>query len=429
MAISGMFNDHRSHRYMTLRLERIENDECRMKVMVAMQRAESFLSEFPKLDYAFLLPTDTGLKKGIMDAIAPVRDLLYAHKLHDFQKQQQGVDNKVVVDGCLLTASETFGSKVSLYRPVTKKGDPRIWLFELSQHVDPYDLLFLFTDGYTVYAVDAATDFERNPEIAKTIRRCLQGDEFSSFEENLLDRLQGICSMGFIPSVKGGDTGVGMTLEHVLGIPPNSDRGPDWNGIELKAHRIGRTRGRQTLFSEKPCWGHSRYSAEGLLDKFGYQDKRGRTALYTTLYGSHYNPQGFRLIDKPDEDLMEVSYLNTATSENIPDTAVWHMEDVRKHFRDKHTCTFWVGAETRRTNRREEFHYMDVAVTRTPDYMRMEELIAVGWITVDFTLTYQPTERTPEKYRARDHGYLWRANPQGMNALFDRGKHIALSEC
>lgn len=428
MAIPGMLNDHGSHRYMVSRLDRIENEGYRDKATNAMRRAESFLSEFPELDYAFLLPTDTGLKKGIMDAVAPVRELLSAHRMHDFQTQQQGVDNKVVVDGCLLTAYETFGSKVSLYRPVTKKGDPRIWLFELSQHVDPYDLLFLFTDGYTVYAVDAATDFERNPEIARTIRRCLKGDAFSSFEENLLDKLQGICDMGFIPSVKGGDTGVGMTLEHALGIPPNSDRGPDWNGIELKSHRIGlRSRGRQTLFSEKPCWDHSRYSAEGLLDKFGYRDKLGRTALYTTLYGSHYNPQGFRLVNQPDEDLMEVSYLNESTNEDIPDAAVWHMEDVRKHFRDKHTCTFWVGAETRRVNRREEFHYTDVTVTRTPDYMRMEELIGAGWVTIDFTLTYKPTERNPEEYRARDHGYLWRANLQGMDALFSRGKRFDLT--
>lgn len=420
-------NDHGSHQYMISRMTRVGDSFQRKRIAHAMQRAELYLSQYsPSLDFAFLLPTDTALKKSIIDAVSPVREFLSSHDLHDFSAQQQGVENKVVLDGCLMTATETFGSKVSLYRPVTKKGDPRIWLFELSQHIDPFDLLLLVTDGYTIYAIDATTDFERNPDVSEAMNQCAKGNRYSEFEESLLGKLQEICARGFIPSVKGGDTGVGMTLEDAIGVPPNSDKGPDWNGIELKAHRIGGVRGHQTLFSEKPCWKHSAYNANGLLDKFGYIDSKGRTALYTTMYGSHRNPQGFQLISNADDDLMEVSYLNTATGEQIPDAAVWHMEDVRKHFRTKHTHTFWVGAETRTVNRHEEFHFTNVSVTQTPDYMRMEELIEKGWVTIDFTLTYKPLPKDPTRFRPRDHGYLWRANAQGMNALFSVGQHFDL---
>lgn len=118
-------NDHGSHQYMISRMTRVRDSFQRERIAHAMQRAELYLSQYsPSLDYAFLLPTDTALKKSIIDAVSPVREFLSSHDLHDFSAQQQGVENKVVLDGCLMTATETFGSKVSLYRPVTKKGTP-----------------------------------------------------------------------------------------------------------------------------------------------------------------------------------------------------------------------------------------------------------------------------------------------------------------
>lgn len=423
MLTSNILKDHGSHRYMAARLDRIDNERWRTKATHAMQRAESFFARYPTVDYAFLLPTDTGLRKGIMDATAPVRGFLADNDLHDYTGQQQGERGKAMLDGCLLTSIESIGSVISVYRPMTKKGDPRIWFFQLAQHIEPFDLLALITDGYTVYAINAATDFESNPEIIRTVERCAHHEEYSPITEHLLEKLEEISAMGFIPSVKRGDTGVGMTLEDALGIPPNSDRGPDWNGIELKAHRIDKVTGHQTLFAEKPCWDHSEFSASGLLDRFGYLDAKGRTALYTTMYGSHRNPQHFRLINKTDDDLMCADYTNTDTGETHPEAAVWHMEDVRSHFRTKHRETFWIGAETRKVGKREEFHFVDVSITKTPDYMRMEELITKGWVTIDFTLTYKPAKGNPLKFRPRDHGYLWRATPQGMETLFRSNNH------
>lgn len=429
MTTPDFLNDHGSHGYMLTRLNGISNETLRAKIMQAMTRAEKFLGRHPELDFAFLLPTDTGLQKGIMDAVAPIRRFLLEHDLHDFSTQQQGPENKAMLDGKLLTSTESFGSKISLYRPITKKGDPRIWLFQLSQHIDPFDLLFFITDGYTVYVIDAATDFERNPDVKHAVDCCLKGNQFVPMEFNLLERLYDICDRGFIATVKTGDTGVGMTLENALGIPPNSDRGPDWHGIELKAYRVGRVGGRNTLFSEKPCWADSRYDAAGLLERFGYFDEKNkRTALYTTIYGSHYNPQGFRLVNDAENDMMETSYCDEHTGEIIPDCAVWHMEDVRKHFRDKHLCTFWVGAEARGKGTDEEFRFTNVVITHKPDYMRMEELIADGWVTVDFTLTYKQSLADPNKKHPRDHGYLWRASRQGMEVLFAKSKRYDLTE-
>ena len=55
------------------------------------------------------------------------------------------------------------------------------------------------------------------------------------------EHLREIHSKGFLPTVTRGDTGVGMTLEAHLGLPPNCNRAPDYKGIELKASRMNQT--------------------------------------------------------------------------------------------------------------------------------------------------------------------------------------------
>lgn len=76
---------------------------------------------------AFLVPTPTGYEKSIMDAIAPVRQLLFDAQVHDYDKQLQGPENKVLVPTHFVNEENLTSSAASLYRPVTKKGDPRIW--------------------------------------------------------------------------------------------------------------------------------------------------------------------------------------------------------------------------------------------------------------------------------------------------------------
>lgn len=47
-----------------------------------------------------------------------------------------------------------------------------------------------------------------------------------------------IKNKGYIKTVINGSTGVGYTLEYLLGINENNKAKPDIEGAELKAHRI-----------------------------------------------------------------------------------------------------------------------------------------------------------------------------------------------
>jgi hypothetical protein len=78
------------------------------------------------VEVALLEPTQTGLRKSILDATATVRDYLVKHRVHDYDTQAQGPDHKATIPTFFLTPSLIIPSQASLYRPITKNGDPRI---------------------------------------------------------------------------------------------------------------------------------------------------------------------------------------------------------------------------------------------------------------------------------------------------------------
>ena len=88
-------------------------------------------------------PTDTGLKKSIMDATGTVRNYLKSNGFHDYELQSQGPESKVIIDAIIYGENSVFNSRTSLYRPKTKKGDPRIWFSGLTKHSNPNDILAL----------------------------------------------------------------------------------------------------------------------------------------------------------------------------------------------------------------------------------------------------------------------------------------------
>ncbi|MDR1218756.1 MAG: MvaI/BcnI family restriction endonuclease [Treponema sp.] len=55
--------------------------------------------------------------------------------------------------------------------------------------------------------------------------------------EEFKEKFQKIKNMNYVPSLMRGPTGIGYTLETLLGITENNDAKPDIDGAELKAHR------------------------------------------------------------------------------------------------------------------------------------------------------------------------------------------------
>ena len=62
---------------------------------------------------------------------------------------------------------------------------------------------------------------------------------------------QKICQMGWIKTHRSGPTGIGKTLEDLLGIVENNIDGPDFGDYELKSCRLN-SNSMLTIFTKTP---------------------------------------------------------------------------------------------------------------------------------------------------------------------------------
>jgi hypothetical protein len=221
----------------------------------------SYLAKY-SIEGGYLVPTQTGLEKSILDAHESFRKFLKQNSYHDYAIQGQGGENKVVKKGFILGESGWIETSVSMYRPSTKTGDPRIWISGLNRFANAWNLVASFLHEGSLYFFNAS-----NPSIQKQMTDdqsvlstllMAAGNKTSRYEAELLDLLKEISEKGFIPSTTNADSGVGDTLEALLGIRRNSNRAPDYKGIEIKSSRLnsrtGRQENRSTLFSKIPNW-------------------------------------------------------------------------------------------------------------------------------------------------------------------------------
>lgn len=158
-----------------------------------------------------------------MDATGYVRSFLKDNNIHDYDSQSQGPDNKVLVDTKIYEDFRILNSTASLYRPQTKKGDPRIWFSGLTKITTPNDIIaIIFYSGsfhifnLTKLNVEELLDSSLVNPLKELISDISGKANEVAFE--LLSMLRKVASSGPIPSMVAADTSVGRTLETALGI-------------------------------------------------------------------------------------------------------------------------------------------------------------------------------------------------------------------
>jgi hypothetical protein len=362
------------------------------------------------IEICLIEPTKTGLEKSIMDATGPVRFFLKSAKVHNYEFQSQGPENKVLYPTVLITNDLLIPSSASLYRPNTKKGDPRIWFKGLGALCQPNDILGILHFENSLYVLnltklnilDLLNKDQNNPlkEIVEQIRRTnnLVADE-------LLGLLRNIAARGPIPSMVNADTSIGRTLETLLGIDINSSKQPDYKGIELKSFRDKRGN-RKNLFAQVPDWPLSTFkSSAEILNAFGYS--RGDDyKLYCTVSAIVRNSQGLMLrVDSDDQKLYE-------NEKSVGDFITWKLETLHNRLLEKHNETFWIAADSIKIDGIEHFQYKKVEHTKKPIVSQFDILVEQGVITLDHLIKRKPTGSVVEK------GPIFKIKPNSLDLLF-----------
>ncbi|MFE4893831.1 MvaI/BcnI family restriction endonuclease [Peribacillus butanolivorans] len=380
---------------------------------------QKVLKVYPQ-EYSLVRLTATMLTKSIIDASALIRTLLKQGNVVDYENIVKGPNGKVLQDVVILSYSVN-NEKASFYRPLTKKGDPRFWIYGLKSFISNNEMILLtvFNNQLVIIPLtQAAFDL-------KTIQGFFGIEENLKIKEELIELISALKARGPVlsetPNARAAKD-VGRTLERELGILPNSDKLADFKSkIELKAKRSG-MKTKDTLFSMVPDWTISSInSSPQMLKTYGYPSKKytGYTDLFVTV-NNEKNNQGLYL-ELDEENGFLHQFHEDMNSGKKTKSCTWKLEEIKKRLYNKHPETVWIVAEEIVIDGKIHFHYKQASYTRTPIFSSFLLLLAQGKVTYDWRGRVR-TDGTGYK----DKGHCFRVLPKYRHLLFTEIETISL---
>lgn len=223
----------------------------------------------------------------------------------------------------------------------------------------------------------------------------------------LKDKLSEIHRKGYIVSLRRGSTGIGYTLETLLGLDENNLKTPDFGDVELKSHRNG-VSSLVTMFTfNRGVW---KIKPRELIEKYGYIDTNGRPSLYCVA-NSKANNQG--LFVEVEQDVVKLYHVDGCL------VAEWTGERLIDRFRSKMPALIFVNADTRmNSDRKEEFWYKEAYLLTDPDEDNFLDLIKKDIIIVDVRMHLRMNRVV------RNHGTGFRIDEKFLNLCFGKREKL-----
>ena len=390
-----------------------ENEIPELEKAEVIENKKYFISN--GIQYSIFEPTSTGLKKAILDATQEVRTHFELEGFHEYSTQPQGANHKLIKEAFFVLADKIVLTKISLYRPETKKGDPRMWFSKLRTFANPTDQIAVVIFKEAAYLFNFSRyAYYQHPDrsfSAEFLRQYSASKNSVAME--LLNKLRKIAKNP-IRSVSQGSTAVGEAVESALRISKNSNKMPDYKGIEIKSGRGGKNR--TTLFAQVADWSISplKSSAE-ILDRYGY--KRGiDDKLYCTVSTQKANSQGLKFVYSESTDQLIEQDLG---GNNV---VIWPGSLLRKRILEKHAETFWIEAKSVKIKGIEYFTLHSVLHTKGPIISQLLPLIESGVITMDHLIK----RKGGLKASATEKGPLFKLNKKDLILLFPEPQKYSL---
>jgi len=222
----------------------------------------------------------------------------------------------------------------------------------------------------------------------------------------LIRRLKKVKELGYVKTHRTGNTGVGKTLEDLLGIKENNIPGPNALKTELKSARKSGS-SMLTLFTKSPSPPRAN---SVLLQKYGYELLEGnkRKILHTTVNAVRFNnlrgSLGFK-INTEEDKICLVNPQNEILG-------YWGKDILRTSFEKKLPEILYVKAETKDSGANELFWFNEAWLLKGFNFDSFVSLLKKGIILVDIRIGQYPDGRT------HDHGTGFRVLPNQLDLCF-----------
>ncbi len=224
-----------------------------------------------------------------------------------------------------------------------------------------------------------------------------------------------VLSQEFHKSMRKGNTGVGYTLESLLGIKENNSTSSDWGEYEIKSMRDDAT-SPLTLFTKSPQL-HPDFKTlkkstanRELLLGYGYL-RDNRNKLQVSL-----NAQTITNI--PGNKKLSISLSNSSiyiNDESQRPIAFWHIETLFNCLKKKYSTgqALMVFAESKVIDSEEHFRFHKVILLRGLNPERFIQAVISGDISIELRISTKITGKV------HDHGTAFRIRMNKIHNLFE----------
>lgn len=218
-----------------------------------------------------------------------------------------------------------------------------------------------------------------------------------------------IKDMGWIKTHRSGPTGIGKTLEDLLGIQENNFDEPDFGDYELKSCRID-SQSMLTMFTRTPLPANANTY---LRQKYGYPSSaynNDEKVLHSTLTAARFvqiGNTGHSLKIVCDDK--KISIASDIEIENV----FWDKDSLRVAFEKKYKNKFiYAKAYNRGNGANEEFFFVEAYEVSGFSYDAFIDLLEAGKIFIDLRIGQYPNGKT------HDHGTAFRIRESDQYLLF-----------
>jgi hypothetical protein len=242
-----------------------------------------------------------------------------------------------------------------------------------------------------------------------------------------VQRITEIKELGYVESHRRGDTGIGKTLEDLLGISENNIAGPDFEIYELKSGRKNSS-SMLTLFTKAPL---PKGANKKLLEVFGYKQRKvPKKFKQFSLSGARIDESAIPIEDKelhvtvdsikPNSVglLLEIKGDRLYISNDKGVEAYYNTEILREAFEKKYHKLIYVSAENKKERGKEYFWFNEAFLLDDFGFKRFSKLVKEGLLKVDLRIGHYPNGRL------HDHGTGFRILPKYLPQCFETIKRI-----
>ena len=241
----------------------------------------------------------------------------------------------------------------------------------------------------------------------------------------IIERFKQVEELGFVPSNRSHNTGIGKTFEDYIGVVENNVDAPDLFGFEIKSHRE-LAASYVTLFTKAPVFPirANTYLRDsyGVVNSDNADLKKLHISMFASRYSSAYGAYKFRLINDRTNSVIRIGVFDPADNRLVDQSVGYTYDCLENVLRKKLKSLFYVSAETVIKDMKEYFHFNRAEIFTNPTLERLLKLIDEGVIMYDIRIGSYGSGRNYGK--AHDHGSGFRILERNLHLLFENHEVI-----